>query len=195
MFGRRHSSVIQIDRSVPFDPVSFFNNKVFSYKPPPENASKEEKERIPPGEGFSIWRGPANGDGLIGEEEQDARSLALDKIDFSRIVLNACKKDERVTREERARRLRKDGLILPDAKIVEVIFENKENLPDEWKEKVDGSTQFIFFEGTTIRGQAGTRNVLFIYFGRLWNEGIWHCNCGSISDSCFVSSPSAVIAA
>jgi hypothetical protein len=47
------SSILEIDRSTPFNPAKFL------------------------GEGWSIWRGPADGDGLSGDEEQDQKSLAL----------------------------------------------------------------------------------------------------------------------
>ena len=51
-----------IDRTQPFNPSTFIR------------------------EGWSIWKGPIDGNGLKGEEAQDERSLALSEVDRKSVV-------------------------------------------------------------------------------------------------------------
>lgn len=195
MSGSERPRVLRIDRSHPFDPVSFFNDHVFRFVPSPPKKKKdgsEEEREIPPGVGFGIWRGPANAKGLSGVEEQDERSLRIEELDFSRIALRACESKQGVTREMWVRQLKGEGLILPDAKILEAIFTNLDLIPVEWQERAKGQTRFIFFEGTAIRTRDGNRGPMFIYFSQPWHENAWHCNCGSFDDDC-LNNPSVVI--
>src|SRR3989344_8475215 len=60
--------VIQINRSKPFNPAEFI------------------------GAGWSVWRGPANGHGLEGEEERDPRSAMLTELDIGQVQLVTCLK-------------------------------------------------------------------------------------------------------
>jgi hypothetical protein len=71
------------------------------------------------GKGWSIWRGPADGDGLQGEEQQDSRSLALQEVDLSQVLFETnLKPDEfRIVGEEKLRRLKEKGVIRLDARI------------------------------------------------------------------------------
>jgi len=65
--------VIQINRSKPFNPAEFI------------------------GAGWSVWRGPANGNGLEGEEERDPRSAMLTELDIGQVQLVTClKQNEKV---------------------------------------------------------------------------------------------------
>jgi hypothetical protein len=56
-------TVISIDRSRQFNPAMFI------------------------GEGWAIWRGLPDGNGLEGDEAQDSRSLALTKVDIGMVRL------------------------------------------------------------------------------------------------------------
>lgn len=56
-FPKTRKNILFIDRSIPFNPAKFI------------------------GAGWTIWRGPADGDGLSGEEDHDERSLAIMEID------------------------------------------------------------------------------------------------------------------
>ena len=74
---------IPIDRTVPFNPAEFI------------------------GAGWSVWKGPAEGTGLEGEEGQDARSLALTMLDVTRLRLETTLKGEEtsIIGEEKLKRL------------------------------------------------------------------------------------------
>ena len=61
-FVTKGPGLLVVDRTKPFDPSKFI------------------------GSGWTIWRGPKDGDGLTGEEAQDARSLKLVEIDFAKVL-------------------------------------------------------------------------------------------------------------
>lgn len=159
---------IPINRSTPFDPAEFL------------------------GQGWSIWKGPAAGDGLSGDEEQDERSLALTEVDLSQIRFETCLKDreDAVKGEEKLKRLKESGHIRLDVKIFQTLWNNKYLIPANWKEKINGNTRFIFFDGTTLRGPDGYRYVLCLYF----SGGGWRWFCFWLGDVWGSSSPSAVLA-
>lgn len=161
-------TIIQIDRSQPFDPAEFL------------------------GAGWSIWRGPADGDGLSGDEDQDERSLALTEVDLSKIRFETClqKGEASITGEEKLRRLKVSGHIRLDAKIFQTLWENRDKIPEAWKEKINSNTRFIFFDGTILRSPRGNRFVL--YFCR--RDGEWHWSYRWLECDWSASGPSAVLA-
>ena len=125
-------------------------------------------------------------------EEQDERALALDKVDLAEVKLEHMLKNNEtwIKGEEKLKRLKKAGYIRLDAKVFQKLWENQELIPESWKEKTDGYTTFIFFDGTILRGPRGSRCVLYLdWFGGRWDwdyrwlEGRW-----SVRD------PSAVLA-
>jgi hypothetical protein len=120
---------------------------------------------------WTIWKGPATGDGLEGTEEQDVRSLALAEIDVNQIRLVTTLKDHEtsVKGEERLKRLRAKGQILLDAAIFFMLWRNQHLIPEAWKERVNGNIQFITFDGTVLRGSGGDRYVLCLF----WYDGGW----------------------
>lgn len=87
------SSVVPINRVAPFNPAKFL------------------------GQGWSIWQGPIDGDGLCGDEDQDTRSLEFTQLDLSQVKLVTCLHEDetRITGEERLRRLKKANFIRLDA--------------------------------------------------------------------------------
>ena len=162
--------VIPIDRSKPFDPATFI------------------------GAGWSIWRGPANGNGLEGEEERDSRSATLTELDLDQVQLVTClKRGESVTTgEERIKCLRADGRVRLDENAFRAFWEKREQLPARFKKRVNGSNiQFIFFDGVVLRSPRGRRCTLCLYFyiGDSW---LWGCRW-LVSDR-FADCPSAVLA-
>ncbi len=161
-------SSIVIDRTTPFNPAKFL------------------------GEGWSIWRGPANGDGLSGDEEQDERSLALTEVDLSKVRFETCLRDgePRINGEEKLKRLREAGHIRLDAKVFQSLWEHKDKIPESWKEKINGNTRFIFFDGTILRSPYGGRLVLYFY----WLGGEWSWSFYWLVDVWCGGSPSAVLA-
>src|SRR3989344_652787 len=76
---------IPIDRTTPFNPTEFI------------------------GAGWTIWKGPAEGNGVEGDEEQDKRSLALTTLDVTRLRLETTLKGEEtfIVGEEKLKRLQK----------------------------------------------------------------------------------------
>lgn len=162
------SQILEINRTTPFNPAEFL------------------------GRGWSIWKGPADGDGFSGDEEQDTRSLGLTQLDLSKIHLAIClhRDENRTTGEEKFNRLKQANLICLDAKIFQTLWENQHLIPESWKEKTDGNTTFIFFDGTILRGPGCLRAVLDLCWDGGgwgwdfdWLEGVWHA-----------SDPSAVLA-
>ncbi|MEK9185760.1 MAG: hypothetical protein AAB863_03210 [Patescibacteria group bacterium] len=144
------------------------------------------------GEGWSIWRGPADGDGLSGDEEQDERSLALTEVDFSKVRFETCLKDDEhgITGEEKLRRLKEAGHIRLDAKVFQTLWENKDKIPESWKEKINDNIRYIFFDGTILRSPSGSRDVLCF----CWDDGEWHWYCRWFSRDWSAVIPSAVLA-
>ena len=161
--------VIPIDRYKPFDPATFI------------------------GAGWSIWCGPANGNGLEGEEERDSRSGTLTELDLNQVQLVTClKQNEKVmTGEERIKRFKTDGRVRLDENAFKALWENREQLPARFKERVNGNIQFIFFEGVVLRGPGGIRCALCLYFR---SDGSWGWYCIWLGDDRDVDAPSAVLA-
>ncbi len=130
---------------------------------------------------------------FIEEQEQDQRSLALTKVDLAKVELITCLKpgEAQVGGEERLKRLKQDGRIRLDAKIFQTLWENQSLIPGAWKEKMNGNTTYIYFDGTPLRNPRGSRYALCLYWrdGQLdwcyrWLEYGWGSNA-----------PSAVLAA
>ena len=159
--------IVKIDRSKPFNPAEFI------------------------GAGWTIWKGPANGDGLTGEEDQDKRSLVLTELDLTKIRFeDTLKSGESVVNgEEKQKRLAKAGRIRLDAKVFQTFCDNQAVIPASWKEPIGDNTRYIYFDGTILRSPNGYRIVLYLD----WSGGRWHwdCHCrGSDWDDC---DPSAVL--
>lgn len=162
------ASILQINRSKPFNPAEFV------------------------GAGWTIWRGPASGDGLSGDEEQDARSLALTELDLNSIILKSTLKsgENVVNGEEKLKRLKASGDIRLDAGAFKTLWDNRELLPSRFKEKTNGNTTFIYCDGTVLRSPRGGRCILcFCFLGGAWD---WRYDWLGLGWSVF--SPSAVLA-
>ncbi len=142
--------MMAIDRSKPFDPVEFPSL----------------------GKGWSIWKGPADGDGLTGEEEQDPRSLALTELNLTTLQLETTLKGDEtsIVGEDKLKRLKAtESLIRLDAGIFLTFWNNKHLIPERFKKKTGGNTTYIFCDGTVLRSPHGDRYVLcFCWFGDAW---------------------------
>ena len=162
------SKIITIDRTAPFDLVAFM------------------------GKDWSIWKGPKDGDGLSGEEEQDNRSLALTEIDLNKVSFKTMlENDEKsVLGEEKLKRLIASGKIRPDAKAFQTLWENKHLVPESWKKKTNGNTTYIFLDGTILRNPGGDRYVLCL----CWDDGRWYWDYRWLGNRFDASSPSLVLA-
>ena len=148
--------VINIDRSIPFDPTTFI------------------------GSGWSI-------------EEQDERAIALTEINLTEVMFDSTleKGEKSIKGENKLKRLKeKTNRIRLDAGIFKTLWENQILIPEKWKEKTNGNTTFIFFDGTVLRSSSGYRCVLYLY----WSDGKWRWSCNWLEVDWSANDPSAVLA-
>ncbi len=152
---------ISIDRTTPFNPAKFMST------------------------GCSIWRGPAYGNGLEGEEQQCKESLALTEVAIANITLKTCLEGEEtpVHGEEFLRRLKRGPSLLLDAKIGQTLLENPRLIPESWK------GTHISLMGTELRHPNGNRCVLYLY----WNDGLWGRGYYLLNHNFNSLSPAAVL--
>jgi hypothetical protein len=159
--------IVKIDRSKPFDPAKFI------------------------GDGWTIWKGPANGDGLTGAEDQDIRALAITELDLSKIQFRDMLKsgESYVSGEEKQKRLAKAGYVRLDARIFQTFWENQVIIPAVLKEPISGNTRYTYFDGTVLRSPCGDRCMLYLY----WNDSRWGWNCDCLGHGWNADNPSAVL--
>jgi len=162
------SGVLAVDRTKPFNPTNVF------------------------GDGWSIWRGAANTNGLTGNEEQDARSLALTAIDFANVRFEHCLRngEDRITGNEKLARLIASNAIRLDARLGQALFEEEDHKTLEWLYTTRGVKWLDFF-GTVLRYPRGYRCVLCFYRG---GDGQWRRSANWLDHDWFVGCPSAVLA-
>jgi hypothetical protein len=129
------------------------------------------------GKGWTVWKGPADGDGLSGEEELDTHSSSLNEVDFSRVLFESCLKEGEpsIKGEEKLRRLKATGNIQFGGNVfLSLWFDyiaNRENSCLEWLRRNRNITYLDFF-GFVLRGPDGGRYVLCLY----WLDSGWSWN-------------------
>ncbi len=161
---------IPVDRTTPFNPTEFI------------------------GAGWTIWKGPANGNGLEGEEEQDMRSLALTTLDVTHLRLETTLKggETSIVGEEKLKRFTAmTDVIRLDLGIFQTFWRNQLLIPERFKAKTNGNTTYVFCDGTVLRSPCGNRCVLYF----CWRDDTreWIRGCGVGLDVRFkANSPSAV---
>ena len=131
------------------------------------------------GEGWSI-------------EEQDEKSLVLTEVDLSKVVFETTleKNEKSIKGENKLKRLKEKSCIRLDAKIFQMLWENQHLIPENWKEKTNGNTTYIFFDGTVLRNSVGIRYVLYLY----GDGGEWGWFYGWLGGGFGASDPSVVLA-
>ena len=161
------TNALLIDRTQPFNPSTFI--------------------RV----GWSIWKGPIDGDGLEGEEAQDERSLVLSEVDLSQVRFETMLKrgETSIRGEAKLMCLKASDNILLDAKVLQTLLENQSLIPERWKEKTNGFTTYIFFDGTELRSSIGDRYVLYLY---RYDSG-WDWSSSWLGLGWDARSPSAVL--
>lgn len=145
------SMILRIDRSLRFDPKVLF-----------------EDDR------WSVWRGPLDGDGLIGEEKQDARSLALGVLGLDTIKFSDYLEPGEypwMEANERLLRVFESGSIRLDAQIGQALLEEPDHQCLNWIYFASGIDSFEL-PGTVLRDAYGEPCLLYI--ARL-SPGFW---CG-----------------
>ncbi len=126
-------------------------------------------------------------------EEQDERAIALTEIDLTEVMFDSTlEKGEKIIKgEDKLKRLKeKTNRIRLDAGIFKTLWENQILIPEKWKEKTNGNTTFIFFDGTVLRDSGGRRYVLYL----CWDGGEWDWNYYWLGRDWFADGPSAVLA-
>lgn len=119
------------------------------------------------GKGWTIWKGPANGKGLKGDEDRDVREDSLTEIDLASIELDTCLKDgeSRITGEEKLRRLKEAGKIRLGGRAFAAFLLDYQSQKDKSESmlehlyKTRGVT-YLDFMGLILRGPSGGRYVL-----------------------------------
>jgi hypothetical protein len=121
------------------------------------------------GNGWSIWKGPADGDGKSGEEDIDPRSLAIAEVNVSEMIFETGLKDGEtsIKGEEKLRRLKDDtGFIRFGGNVFMGLWldyeANKENSVLEFLYQTKKIGYLDFF-GTILRNSSGYRYVLYLY--------------------------------
>ena len=106
--------------------------------------------------------------------EQDERAVVLTEVDLTKIVLETTleKKEKSVKGKDKLKRLKEKKVILLDAGVFKTLLKKQHLIPLKWKEKTNGNTTYIFFDGTVLQNSKGSRCVLYLYWrGGRW---IWH---------------------
>lgn len=159
--------MVTINRAVPFDPAFI-------------------------GKGWTIWRGPADGNGLEGDEQQDARSLALTEVDFTRarFETSLLAGEKIVVGEQRLCRLQKANFICADAKIGQTLYEEPGQKTLRWLYETHRVTWFEL-PGTILRAPCGFR--AFLGLGR-GGGGRWDWYCPWLGDARDAGAPALAFA-
>jgi hypothetical protein len=125
-------------------------------------------------------------------EEQDERAIALTEIDLTCVMFDSTleKEEKSVKGEDKLNRLKEKNRIRLDAGIFKTLWENQILIPEKWKEKTNGNTTYIFFDGTVLRDSSGSRCVLCL----CWSGGGWSWRYGWLEGDWSASDPSAVLA-
>ncbi len=127
---------------------------------------------------------------FLGEGWSIESDNGLKKIDLSDVSLQSTLKngENYIAGEENIIRLKNFPL---NASAFKYFWEHQDKIPKEWGEKKDGDIQFIFFDGTILRGPSGYRDALYFC---LSNDGNWHWNTRRLSYRRNVNFLSAVLA-
>ncbi|MDP1884254.1 MAG: hypothetical protein Q8L10_02700 [Candidatus Moranbacteria bacterium] len=112
------------------------------------------------GKGFTVWKGPIDGDGLSGEEDRDTRPFLQSKL----YLMSLCSEESHTIEEQRTSILKTVdnrvllGLNTALSLIIDVgVHKEKSRLEFEYGEV--GISEFIF-AGQVFRGPDGKRYVL-----------------------------------
>lgn len=145
------------------------------------------------GSGWTIWKGPKDGNGLEGEEEQDARSLSITEVKLSEFSFEHCLKSEEssITGETKVGRLEKDHshLIRPDAQFVQALLDESGRRTLEYI-RVNLKKTWFDITGTVLRSPRGARCILYL---SLFVDQ-WHWHSHPLDGGWYASDPSLVLA-
>lgn len=148
------------------------------------------------GKGWSVWRGPADGDGLKGEEEQDVRSQALKRVDFgSQARFETCLRGESsVKGETKLLRLKETGGIRGAGNVFLALWKDYQARGENsvlerlWKTR---KIRYLDFFGLVLRDLDGDRFVLYLYRD---GSGEWRWRCSWLDDDWLAGNFSLLLA-
>ena len=134
--------------------------------------------------------------------EEDQRSLAFTGIDLElvsfKLMLDEKDDDDKVyigtyirggTKLERLKATK--NIICLDAKILEILYENQDLIPERWKKRTNGKTTYIYFDGTVIVLLDGERCTLGLYWDVNFSRWKW-CR-GPLNQDRYANDPSVVL--
>jgi hypothetical protein len=145
--------------------------------------------------GWSVWRGPAYGNGLSGKEKRDKRADALDFVDWDHVLLETHLQggEASVGGEEKLRRANASGNIqLGVNQFFSLWNDYKQNGKDSVLERLRfKGVERIYFFGTIMRGPNGHRYVLYLFLGGsrwLYGSSLLDCKWRAFSPSASIES-------
>ncbi len=133
---------------------------------------------------IAIKRGRFNPAEFIGKNssinanEMDTRSTTLTELDITKVKLVTMLRcgETYINSADRLKRLKKKpGKIRLNADIFLTLWENQHLIPESWKEKVNGKTHHIFFDGSSLKHSGLDRfhGFLCLYWnGSKWDHGV-----------------------
>lgn len=124
--------------------------------------------------------------------EEDKCSAALREIDLSKInlVTMLAEGEASIVGGEKLKRLKEACHVRLDAKMFNILWINQRLIPELWREKTNGKTTYIFFDGSILRNPDGNCCVLCLY----WLDGEWCWGYRWLDDRLGSNCPSAVLA-
>jgi len=124
--------------------------------------------------------------------EEDERSLALAEVNLDEVLFEDMlnEGETSIKGETKLKRLKGAGHIRLDAKIFLTLWENEQLIPESCKERINGNTRYIFFDGTILLRPGGRRSVLCL----CWGGGGWRWDYHWLGLDWDADAPSAVLA-
>lgn len=132
------------------------------------------------GGGGTVWRGPKGGNGLEGEERQNARSLELVQIDPMRVAFEShlFPGERLVPGEQRLGRIKAEAksrpIVLPGLNVGATLLNQPGQLTLNWFRDAHGVKAFML-PGVELRDQHGSRHLPGLHCR---SNGTWaptHC--------------------
>jgi len=129
-------------------------------------------------EDWRIWKGPANGDGLEGEEDRDPREDTLFVIDWGKVLFQTHLhgKEALIYGEEKLKRAKAGNDIRLGGRALISLWEDyKARGTDSILVNLHRTKGIrrIYFLGLVLRHQDGTRHVPYLYFDTARFEWTW----------------------
>jgi len=118
------------------------------------------------GLGWTAWRGPKDGHGLIGDIEQDVRSVELTELNWTKVHFDNCftQGETRISGEEMLRRREASGQVRFGGNVFLSLWRNyKENEASNVLSQLPEEIKCLDFPGLILRSPHGDRRVLCFY--------------------------------